>query len=513
MTLPDSSDRLVRLGLVAALLVGIAVRVLPVVSSPLPLGDGGLFWSMVEDIRANGLLPPGTTHYNGIDIPFLYPPLGLLAAAFIGEFSGASTLDVIRFMPLLAGIGCLVAFAGLSRQVLPPVAATGAVLGYALMPHAFDWVIAGGGLTRGLGLLPALVAMSLAARGPLVVRTAITVGVLLGLSALMHPQTPVFGAIGCAVLAFPSRPPFSRWLSWLAGVGLVSFLVALLWLAPSAISSGTLPLTAAAHRLDPIGGLIRSASLEFSGAAFMDLVTPLALIGLLVSVVGRSSRLPILVGLVYLSGAGGGDFLGAVAWALLAGSGFAAVLHAARELTPTREIQPATGIAVATVGMTLAVASVLGSSIHEQSKLQSLSPDQASAMRWVAAATDTDAEFLVTTVDTWGNDEVSEWFPALAERRSLGTVQGSEWLGADRFSRQESVHIALVHCIGSTATCYRSAAEDAGAPGAYLFIPKGSLAGPLGASDCCPAVRETLASAGYEILYDGVGATIGRPAD
>src|SRR5688500_1131263 len=78
MTLPDSSDRLIRLGLVAALLVGIAVRVLPVVSSPLPLGDGGLFWSMVEDIRANGLLPPETTHYNGIDIPFLYPPLGLL---------------------------------------------------------------------------------------------------------------------------------------------------------------------------------------------------------------------------------------------------------------------------------------------------------------------------------------------------------------------------------------------------------------------------------------------------
>lgn len=102
--------------------------------------------------------------------------------------------------------------------------------------------------------------------------------------------------------------------------------------------------------------------------------------------------------------------------------------------------------------------------------------------------------------------------PRAGRATQPGTVQGSEWLGTEGFSRQETVHVALVHCKASTATCYRDAAEQSGAPDAYLFIPKGQLAGPLSASDCCPAARETLESAGYEVVYDGIGATIGRPS-
>ncbi len=49
----------------------------------------------------------------------------------------------------------------------------------------------------------------------------------------------------------------------------------------------------------------------------------------------------------------------------------------------------------------------------------------------VAAQTDPETRFSVATTVVWGFDEISEWFPAIADRQSVATVQGSEWLGAD----------------------------------------------------------------------------------
>jgi hypothetical protein len=245
----------------------------------------------------------------------------------------------------------------------------------------------------------------------------------------------------------------------------------------------------------------------------MDLVSPLAIAGLIISILGRALRLPILLVLVYLTGPGGGDFLGVVAWSLLAGVGFSAVLETGIRVGLGVRPRPTMIGALVVGSMFFAVLSAIGSTIHEQSKLHAVSADHATAMRWVSQESDHAAEFLVATVDTWGNDEVSEWFPALAQRRSLGTVQGSEWLGSDGFDRQELIHLGLVGCMHSTADCYRGVADRADAPGAYLFIPKGQLQGPLSARDCCPAARASLRAAGYEVIYDGPGATIGRPRE
>ena len=75
---------------------------------------------------------------------------------------------------------------------------------------------------------------------------------------------------------------------------------------------------------------------------------------------------------------------------------------------------------------------------------------------------------------------------------------------------QEAVrHVEIRRCNGATVTCYRPVAD-----GASFYVPKGNLAGPFSPEDCCPALRESLAaSAGYEIVYDGPGATIAQPTD
>lgn len=506
-------DRFVRLGLFTAILVGVIVRALPVLASQMPLGDGGLFMAMIDDIRQAGFPPPERMSYNGLDIPFVYPPLALFAAAYLGELTGVATLELLRILPMIGAIGCLIAFSIMARAALPAVAATGATLGYAVLPHAFDWLVAGGGITRGVGLILVLVAMAIAARTRLDLRSALLVGALLGVSALAHPQTPVFGAIGCAVLAYPGRPMARAWARWLAGAGAVAIVIATTWLAAAFAATGVFPLAAAGHRLDPLGGLARLSSLEFTGAAFMDVVGPLAILGAALGLLTGRARIPVLVLVTYLVGPGGGEFIAAVAWSLLAGIGLAAIIDAAHTLPTAGRHQFLVGASLCAVGLAFGIFSSLGSAIHQQSKLQAVTPAQAEAMEWVRNYTEPDARFMVATVDAWGNDEVSEWFPTLSDRQSFGTVQGSEWLGAAEFRQREEAHLALVECIGATAGCYRDAAVTAGLGDAYLFVPKGRLVGPLSPADCCPALRATLADAGYEIIYDGPGATIARPAD
>ena len=184
-----------RLALVVILALGLLVRILPVLSAAAAVGDGGLFHSMIDDLRSAHLAIPPTTSYNALEIPFVYPPLALLAAAAFGEASGASTLDLLRWMPLAISMLGLGAFAWLSWRLLPPVAALAATFVYALMPHAYDWVIAGGGVTRGLGLLFAMLAMAISAdRTHASIRVPVASGVLLGLAALSHPQAAVFGS-------------------------------------------------------------------------------------------------------------------------------------------------------------------------------------------------------------------------------------------------------------------------------------------------------------------------------
>ena len=159
-------SRAERFGLAVAMALGVLVRLIPVLGAAGAVGDGGLIHSMVDDVRAASLAIPLETSYNALDIPFVYPPGAIWGAAALGEVTGASTLDLLRWLPLLLSIAAMAAFAWLAWRVLPPLAAVGATFAYALMPHAYDWVIAGGGLTRGLGLLAALVAMAIAAERP-----------------------------------------------------------------------------------------------------------------------------------------------------------------------------------------------------------------------------------------------------------------------------------------------------------------------------------------------------------
>jgi hypothetical protein len=171
-------------------------------------------------------------------------------------------------------------------------------------------------------------------------------------------------------------------------------------------------------------------------------------------------------------------------------------------------------VGIASAALFLVLVSSLASAIEESSRLQRVSVDQSAAMNWIAAETDPETTFIVATTVAWGWDEFSEWFPAVAHRRSLATVQGSEWLGPDGFEENLDRHLHVLACTPLHVSCVAEWATSAGFADAWIVIPKGQLNGPLSASECCPALRDSVrAGSLYEVVYDGAGATVARPVD
>jgi hypothetical protein len=296
----------------------------------------------------------------------------------------------------------------------------------------------------------------------------------------------------------------------LAIAAVAAVIVVLPWLVWVAGTSGIDALLGAAGRLEPGIGIVRMLNLEFSAAPFMDIVGVVGVVGLVVALARRAWRLPIFLAVTYLSGSGGGELLAAVPWALLAGVGVGAlcdvIFGALHDIRPAHARRFA--MAIGAGALFLALVGSIGSASDRSSKLHGLGDDRIGAMEWMAAHLPPDARVIVPTDEVWGFDDIGEWLPALAERHAIGTVQGSEWLGAAGFEAQLSTHGAIRACAGSTASCY--AAID---PGAAIFVPKGQLNGIFSPDDCCPALRTTLTDAGYEVVYDGPGATIAVPAE
>src|SRR6185503_18912608 len=154
------ANQLVALAIAAAIALGVVVRLVHVLHADFPLNDGGLFYAMARDIQEAGYRLPWFTSYNDANIPFGYPPLGFYVAALMDDLTPLSLVDVFRVLPLLATALTLPAFYLLARSLLgSKTAVVASVFAFALIPRSFIWLLMGGGVTRSLGLLFAILAL------------------------------------------------------------------------------------------------------------------------------------------------------------------------------------------------------------------------------------------------------------------------------------------------------------------------------------------------------------------
>ena len=500
------SDAPVMLGVFIA---AIFVRAAAQIGTDFPLNDGGLFLAMARELELHGWGLPASVPWNGVDVPFAYPPIGLYLTGGLTSL-GVDFETLMRVFPLIASAAAAALVLGIGRRLLDSrPGSIAAALTYAFAPAAFTWSIAGGGVTRAPGMALALgtiwLLLTLLAR-PTSAR-AVLVGIAGGATILTHPASAAFAAGSAAILILASlssagsRGPILRSASLAAGV---AFVVVLpwAWLVISQHGFGVL-VDVPSNGPDLFNAMITLVAGRVTGLGTDPL--GLLVIGIaLISIAQRRLLLP-----AWLLGA---SLLGVqyaiVPASLLIGSLIADALRWAGSDDLARRVVGR--VAIGVVGVLLVTEAGIGTAVSrlEASHLHPLGADRREAMRWIASNTPGEATVAVLTGDHWSTDPDSEWFYVLAERSSVATVQGSEWLGRDAFGRAETRYAQLQRCTNSLP-CLDAWLRDQ--PAAYLFIPKGRRHGPDSPTECCAGIRvEATRDRRYQIVYDGPGATILR---
>jgi hypothetical protein len=116
----------------------------------------------------------------------------------------------------------------------------------------------------------------------------------------------------------------------------------------------------------------------------------------------------------------------------------------------------------------------------------------------------------------FGSDPALEWFPVLAQRPSLATAQGSEWLAGGAFFNRLQALESLRGCATQDAACiekWRPAREPntRDVSTQYIYVPK-EIAAPPGeriASTLWRRARESYRrDARYKLVFENDGAAI-----
>lgn len=383
------------LGLGLAAVASVVVRLAPLLAD-FPFGDGGLFWVMAADLRNNGFAPPMFTSFNFGDIPWMYPPIGLYLLAVLGD-----GLEWLRILPVLWALATLPAVWLLARALVGDRAAWIATTAYGLTVPAYFGLLAGGGVTRGPGVVLAVLAMWAVARGH-----ARRAGVFGGLVIMAHPIAAFYGGLACLAL-WATRGAPRRML--LAPV--VALVMGAAWFGPMIARHGADALlqSGSSRPLDLVENLVTvaGATLNPPNLAFV-----VGLVGVVVAARQRRWDLLAWLGVTMLGGAVLDRWV-VIPLAVLAGLAVDAALAQPTRLRSVALLGVAT--AVSLTGVLLA-----GSPGPPGAQEREI-------MAWASAETETDATFAIIGYSFDGG--VVDWFPAISDRRSVTTWQGTEWIG------------------------------------------------------------------------------------
>lgn len=500
-------------GLIEILAMALAVRALWVLSAGFPLNDGGLFYVFASDIQANGYVLPAFSSYNDGSIPLAYPPLAFYLAALLDDLTPLSLLDAMWVLPLAGSVAVVGAFYLLAKLLLKDrwTIVLASII-FLLAPRSFIWLIMGGGLTRALALALALVAIHQARRATRdhQVAPAVRAAVLLGLSVLTTLETAAWAVMSLPLFTlfpFESRQVFLRRALTLAGIGFGAFLVALPWAATVISNHGLEPFLAAREyggsaigNLDFITmwGFLRNPI--HTGEPYFPLIAGLGILGVVYAAIRGEWLLPAWWILTVVMGTRAFPTLATIPVAMLAAVSLRWVVGPAmlRAGMGLAGVTPGRRLAVGTVGalaLLFGIAAALEGDYGDQRYLRALTAAEISAMEWIAEETPSDARFLVLSRNDWYADRDGEWFPALAHRENVATVQGYEWVDGE-FARREQLQWMARMCLPAEGNCLGdlSMVEDFD----YVYVPE----------TCCEWLRLLIGSEWrWAAVFDN-GATV-----
>jgi hypothetical protein len=475
-----------------ATIIALGTRISAVMASSFPLNDGGLFYRMITDLLANRLALPKYGSYNGVSIPFAYPPLGLYLYAIINLISRIPLLQLVQYGPPILSVATIPAFYPLARDMLEsePQAAFATIV-FALVPRSFDWLIMGGGVTRTFGMLFALLAMRQALRlftqGP---KPGFVLLIVFGsLVVFSHPEAATHTAITAVLFYFwfnRSRRGLAYGL--LAAVAILAATAP--WWGTVLAQHGFGPFAAAssAARQDsynPLVGLLALIQFQFADEPFVTIFTVLGLVGIGLQLARRRYLLPIWLLAMHLLEPRGGTLFMTIPLAMCAGIAIAEViLPALARNNASADAAVSTNaeanwldaalrgrMARTLIGFLIVYGMMAAYATAWRTTQEfTLRRTDVQAMEWVRANTDGNSSFAIVSGGLPLRDATSEWFPALTDRRSVGTVFGYEWVPGTDFVGRVRLYQALQACAGQDLACLDTWAHDFGLNFDYVYL-------------------------------------------
>lgn len=516
-----------RVAIALAIGLGVLVRVYQVERTAFPLNDGGLFFSMTRDLEASNFRIPAFTTYNGGHIPFAYPPLGFYLAAILDRLTPLSLTEIFRFLPLVATSLTLLAVLKLARTMLKDdIAVIAAVFAFACVPRSFIWLLMGGGITRAFGMLFAIFALEQVYRlyHDRDSRRLIPAALLSAATVLSHLETGWFLAFSIAVfwvVLGHNRHGFKMsallagsvlaltapwWGSVIGYHGLRPFL--------DANGSGGTFFTNPDDRHIAIESI---KHLTATSEPYFPLIGALGVVGVAIAAATGRYLVPLWWLTIFVLDIRSFATFSAVPVALMTGITVSelivpALQRGAARMNANNRLnrflsRPRTfGLAIPALAvLMLAIYYVSsGAFVHdprsESATLVSLAPEEIDVMHWAAAETGSDDRFVVIPSTPWETAKEAEWFPAMADRTSLATVQGSEWLPNHEFDRRIWEHNWLWGCGNATTACLTSWIRASGLDFTYLWLP-----GSGGRSCCDRLLTSILEDPAYITVYTNDG--------
>lgn len=474
-----SADDAGLLILFTAILVGTWFRIMPAWMAGFPINDGGMFYTMIQNLQANHYIPPLYTTYNNLNIPFVYPPLGLYLGAVLSDlFNLSSPLPVIQWLPGIINAFCIPAFYLLAREILgDKLQSAISTLVFALIPHMTAWFSMGGGLTRALGAFFMLLALKyihgvFAKERKKDIWRAI---IFSSLAALSHTEAPVYIiAIAIYIWAMKSRSQKGLLNGILIAIGVL--VLSIPWYGWVIYQHGFTPLISASQTgFHSIGSVLKLINMDFvTREPYLDVLGVLSILGAATLVARRTFFIPGMLIVVYLSQPRSAHTIANVPLAMAAGVFIGEILiPAITKIQESGNKQNSKFRRSLALFLFVLIPYLMSNSIYYGLRLSEmrLSKGGRNAMQWIANNTPKDSEFLVITGEPSGFcDSASEWFPALTNRQSLATLQGNEWLQGQNFGEYVGYIQNLQACSKKGLACLLQEADHFGSNFDYLYL-------------------------------------------
>jgi len=505
-------------------LLSFIVKLTPVIQNDFPLNDGGMFYTIIKDIQDSNYILPKFTSYNQDSIPLAYPPLSFYLIASISDITNWPIEEIMRFFPLIFNTLSIPLVFTLAYNLLKnESAALFSALIYSFLPQSFIWLIIGGGISRSTVVFFSLLGtyyLYLLYTQPskkYLIFTALS----FSLALLSHPTA----FLALAITTFIFWIFLSKTKQGLINTILLAIVILIVtapWWGRILTIPGVTPYLAAIGTGEDnyIITIIKLLALTITFEQGTTIFTVLCLFGIIIKIYQREYFL-----IVWFLGVSLVDPRNALPFSIIGLSflgGFAInnfVLPGLRDnispkiqLKPTLEstLKPSWARLLFTLFLIFGtLSSLIAFEEFYSGNQKSLSGKDFHAMEWVSENTDVDSAFLVFGPDlNWARDKTSEWFPALAQRKSLLTVQGSEWISGEYDKRMELYEESRLCAIGGE-DCLMDLYEKQKLEFTHIFITKTLIESNehIYISNN-KLIQSLMESSHFTVIYNGSGAMV-----